>query len=140
MKGYVTKKGNRWYAVIYEGLDPVTGRERRSWHAAGSSREDAVRLAEQLAAEHTERLEDARSLTLGAFLTQRWLPGKRYAVAETTWNGYAGKIRSHVLPTLGKVPIRRLRPDQLDRLYERMLHPTGNARPLAPKTVLESTR
>ncbi len=23
-------QGNRWYAVIYEGLDPVTGRERRS--------------------------------------------------------------------------------------------------------------
>lgn len=137
MKGYVTKKGNRWYAVIYEGLDPVTGKERRSWHAAGSNRKDAERLAEQLAAERSERMEDSRSLTLGAFLTQRWLPGKRYAVAETTWNGYAGKIRSHVLPTLGKVPIRRLKPDQLDRLYDRMLHPTGNSRPLAPKTVLE---
>jgi hypothetical protein len=29
MKGYVARKGDRWYAVIYEGLDPVTGRERR---------------------------------------------------------------------------------------------------------------
>lgn len=45
MKGYVARKGDRWYAVIYEGLDPVTGRERRSWHAAGTSREDAVKLA-----------------------------------------------------------------------------------------------
>ena len=26
MKGYVAKKGDRWYAVIYEGLDPVTGK------------------------------------------------------------------------------------------------------------------
>jgi hypothetical protein len=26
MKGYITHKGNRWYAVIYEGLDPITGR------------------------------------------------------------------------------------------------------------------
>ena len=45
MKGYVTQKGTRWYAVIYEGLDPVTGRERRRWHAAGTSRADAERLA-----------------------------------------------------------------------------------------------
>ena len=30
MKGYAAKKGNRWYAVIYEGTDPITGRERRS--------------------------------------------------------------------------------------------------------------
>ena len=22
MKGYVTRKGDRWYAVIYEGIDP----------------------------------------------------------------------------------------------------------------------
>ncbi len=36
MKGYVARKGNRWYAVIYEGIDPVTGKERRSWHVAGS--------------------------------------------------------------------------------------------------------
>ena len=32
MKGYVARKGPRWYAVTYEGMDPVTGRERRSWH------------------------------------------------------------------------------------------------------------
>jgi hypothetical protein len=37
MKGYVARKGGRWYAVIYEGLDPITGREHRSWHAAGLS-------------------------------------------------------------------------------------------------------
>lgn len=35
MKGYVARKRDRYYAVIYDGLDPVTGRERRSWHPAG---------------------------------------------------------------------------------------------------------
>jgi hypothetical protein len=25
MRGYVVRKGDRWYAVVYEGLDPVTG-------------------------------------------------------------------------------------------------------------------
>ena len=37
MDGYVARKGNRWYAVIYEGLDPVTGREAlaRSRHRQG---------------------------------------------------------------------------------------------------------
>jgi hypothetical protein len=36
MKGYVARKGNRWYAVVYEGTDPITGRERRSWHPAAA--------------------------------------------------------------------------------------------------------
>jgi hypothetical protein len=38
MKGYVVRRRNRYYAVIYEGLDPVTGRDRRSWHPAGTDR------------------------------------------------------------------------------------------------------
>ena len=49
MKGYVARKGNRWYAVIYEGIDPITGKERRSWHPAGPSRADAERLAARVA-------------------------------------------------------------------------------------------
>ncbi len=66
MKGYVAHKGNRWYAVIYEGLDPVTGRERRSWHPAGTDRQEAEKLTARLAAELNGRNDDARSLTFGA--------------------------------------------------------------------------
>lgn len=32
MRGYTAKKGSRYYAVIYEGVDPATGKERRRWH------------------------------------------------------------------------------------------------------------
>jgi hypothetical protein len=41
MKGYVITKRGRYYAVIYEGLDPVTGQERRTWHPAGTHRAEA---------------------------------------------------------------------------------------------------
>lgn len=30
MHGYVVRKRDRYYTVIYEGLDPITGRERRT--------------------------------------------------------------------------------------------------------------
>lgn len=36
MRGYTAKKGNRYYAVIYEGVDPATGKERRRWYPAGA--------------------------------------------------------------------------------------------------------
>ncbi len=29
MKGHVARKGDVWYVVIYEGVDPITGKERR---------------------------------------------------------------------------------------------------------------
>ena len=137
MKGYVAKKGDRWYAVFYEGLDPVTGKELRKWHPAGTSREDAERLAARLAKELNGRNDDGRSLTFGAYLTTRWLPGKKLELARSTWDGYRRNIDRHILPTLGKVSIRRLRPHHLEALYDQKLHPTNGRKPLAPKTVLE---
>lgn len=38
---------------------------------------------------------------------------------------------------LGRVPIRRLKAEQIDGLYERLLNPTGDKRPLSPKSVME---
>jgi integrase len=137
MKGYVARKGERWYAVIYEGLDPVTGRERRSWHPAGTHRKDAEQLAARLASELNGRDDEVRSLTFGAYLTERWLPGKRLALADFTWDGYRRKIDRHVLPMLGRIPIRRLRDHHLEQVYDHKLHPGDGTRPLAPKTVLE---
>ncbi|MDP9069817.1 MAG: N-terminal phage integrase SAM-like domain-containing protein [Actinomycetota bacterium] len=120
------------------GLDPVTGRERRSWHPAGMDRADADRLAWQLAAKVNGRDDEGRALSFGAYLTTRWLPGKRLALRATTWDGYRRKIDRHILPMLGRIPIRRLRPAQVEALYQSMLHPTDGRRPLSPKTVLEA--
>jgi integrase len=137
MKGYVARKGDRWYAVIYDGLDPVTGRERRRWRPAGANQADAERLAHQLAAERNGRNDEARSLSFGAYLTTRWLPGKRLSLRPTTWDGYRRKVDRHILPTIGHVPIRRLRPAHLETRYDSKLHPIDGRRALAPKTVLE---
>jgi integrase len=137
MKGYVARKGDRWYAVIYQGLDPATGKELRRWHPAGTSREDAERLAASLAAEMNGRDDGGRSLTFGVYLTARWLPGRRLELAQSTWDGYRRKVELHILPSLGSIPIRRLRPHHLERLYDEKLHPQNGKRPLAPKTVLE---
>jgi integrase len=137
MKGYVARKGDRWYAVVYEGLDPVTGKERRRWHPAADTREEAEQLAARLAAELNGRNDRVRSLTFGAYLTSTWLPGKRINLAESTWDGYRRKIDRHILPTIGHLRIRRLRAHHLETLDDRMLHPADERQALAPKTVLE---
>lgn len=137
MKGYVARKGNRWYAVVYEGVDPISGRERRSWHSAGTERADAERLAARLASERNGRNDGARSLSFGAFLSSRWLPGKRLVLATSTYDGYRRNVERHVLPTLGRIGLRQLRPHHLEALYERLLHPSDGRAGLAPKTVYE---
>jgi integrase len=137
MKGYVTTKRGRYYVVIYEGLDPVTGRERRSWHPAGTDREAAERLARRLAAERQGRDDEVRALTFGAYLTGQWLPGKRLVLATSTYRGYQRNIQRHILPAIGTVGLRRLRPQHLEALYRKMLTPNATRAALAPKTVYE---
>lgn len=36
MRGSVAKKGKKWYAVVYDGPDPLTGKDRRRWVMAGT--------------------------------------------------------------------------------------------------------
>ena len=65
MKGYVVCKGDRYHAVIYEGVDQLTGRERRRWHPAGLDPIQAEALAARLASEHERgRGGQRQSLTL----------------------------------------------------------------------------
>jgi hypothetical protein len=133
---YVRRRGDRYYAVVDEGLDPVTGKERRKWHPAGTDRAEAERLAAKLGTAEAQKLDAVRSLTFGAYLTSQWLPAKKLQLATSTYRGYERNVQLHVLPTLGKVTIRRLRYQQIDALYDTLLHPkTGRA--LSPKTVYE---
>ncbi|MCB1256758.1 MAG: site-specific integrase [Microthrixaceae bacterium] len=136
MNGYVAQRRGRFYAVIYEGRDPVTGKERRTWHPAGTDRAEAERLASKLAAEETKRTDAVRSLTFGAYLTSQWLPAKKLHLATSTYRGYERNVQLHILPVLGRIGLRRLRYQQIESLYDSLLHPK-TVRGLAPKTVYE---
>jgi len=136
MKGYVAQRRGRFYAVIYEGRDPITGKDVRRWHPAGTDRAKAEKLAKQLANAENRRLDAVRSLTFGAYLTSQWLPAKKLHLATSTYRGYERNVQLHILPVLGRTSIRRLRYQQIEALYDTLLHPETGRR-LAPKTVYE---
>lgn len=130
MKGYIAKKGERYYAVIYEGIDPITGRERRRWYPAGSGEQEARDLAGRLASARAADRPGRSSLTVAVYLTQRWLPSKQLSLRASTWDGYRRNIELHVVPHIGRVPLRHLRPDHLERLYAEL---PRRAAPTAPE-------
>lgn len=121
MKGYITRKNDNWYVVIYEGLDPTTGKERRTWHAAGTDRAEAQALADRLAAEQRERRGTGRSrLTLAGHIERAWLPRKQRQLRPVTIDGYRRQLRLYILPHLGHVPLRSLRIEEIEDLYEHL--------------------
>jgi len=57
-------------------------------------------------------------------------------LSPTTARGYRWIVDKYIAPTLGKVPLARLRPAQLDTFYAYLREKGGaNGRPLAPATV-----
>jgi hypothetical protein len=101
MKGYVARKGNRYYAVIYEGTDPLTGRDRRRWYPAGTDKDAAEALTSDLADRHRRGGLERSSLTVAIYLTQRWLPPKKLALRPSTWDAYRRIINLHLIPRIG---------------------------------------
>jgi len=82
MKGYVGQKGFRFYAVVYTGVDPMTGRERRRWYPVGTDRKEADESAARPASRCAPTQASA-GLTVATFMLRRWLPAKRVSLRPT---------------------------------------------------------
>jgi integrase len=122
MRGHIAKKGSRYYAVVYEGVDPATQKPRHRWHIGGRTRKEAERvLADLIKRQHDGDYRAPDRITFGVYLIDRWLPSKRSQLRASTFDSYERNIRNHVLPRLGAVPIQRLAPEDLDGFYADLL-------------------
>lgn len=115
---YIIQRKDRFYVVAYDGLDPLTGKERRRWHPAGHDRHEAEQMAARIEADAAGAAPlRGGPVHLGEFLTDTWLPTKRRHVRATTSYRYSWMVDNYVNPSIGHVPLRRLRADHLDDLY-----------------------
>jgi integrase len=139
MRGHVAKKGNRYYAVIYEGIDQATGRQRHRWYAGGATRKEAEKLlTEMVKRNHDGDYRAPERITLGAYLEERWLPAKRAQLRHSTWDSYRRNVEIHVKPRIGNIPLQRLTPEDLDSFYAGLLvdgRRNGAGGGLSPRSV-----
>src|SRR4051812_19571860 len=139
MRGHVAKKGNRYYAVIYEGSDPKTGRSRYRWYPGGSTRKEAEKLLGNLVKRvHDGDYRAPDRITLGDYLQERWIPMKRSQIKHSTWDQYRRNVLIHVVPRIGHIPLQKLTPEDLDGFYAQLMvngKRNGAGGGLAPRTV-----
>jgi integrase len=79
-------------------------------------------------------------MTLGQYLTERWLPIQRARLRASTFDSYRRNIDLHVLPVLGTRPLDRLTVEDIDLFYATLLthgrkNNKGQSTGLAAKTV-----
>jgi integrase len=144
MRGSIQKKGNKWYAVVYGGVNPATGGYRRRWVQAGTRRSDAEKLlAELVTRAHNGETVVSEKLTLGQYLTERWLPIQEARLRKSSYESYRRNVELHVIPALGRRQLDQLTPEDIDVFYAALLKNGRKKRPgekgpvkgLAPKSV-----
>ncbi len=134
---YIVQRKDRFYVVAYDGLDPLTGKERRRWHPVGHDRSEAEAVAARIDRDNAGAAPVRGGPScFGEFLTGTWLPLMRRHLRATTAYRYSWYVDRYINPAIGHVPLRRLRSDHFDALYDQLATTGGRSGSgLAPKTV-----
>jgi len=114
VRGSIVKRGSG-YSIVYRAPDPKTGRTRQMWRGGFTSKKAAEKELGKVVASLDEGTYMAPSdLTVHDFAETTWLPGLRTSdLRESTVEMYERSVRRYVLPHLGGLRLRDVRPVRL---------------------------
>jgi len=125
----IRKRNGSWEVRINLGRDPLTGvRRQRSETVRGNKRDAECAMVRLLRERDTGIDIEPGRLTVAQFL-ERWL--RDYGAPNTrpkTYRRYAELLRLHVIPLIGSIPLNKLRPLHVQRVYARMIEQDLSAR------------
>lgn len=112
-EGMIRHRGNSFQAVLYAGIDPVTGREL---YLRGSSPDEAEakRMLRTFRAQVTEQRHATTRASLRTTI-EAWLD--THELEESTRAGYVTYATKHIYPALGDEPLGKVTPHALERFY-----------------------
>lgn len=110
-EGSITQLSDgRWQARV-----TLEGGRRKSYYGATRA-EAAAKLTAALRDRDRGLPAISEKQTLGQY-SSHWLEIKHTAVKVTTWVRYEELLRVHALPMLGTLPLEKITPQHLERLY-----------------------
>ena len=129
-KPNVKRRGSTYTYYLY-----VIGPDgKRHQHSKGGFKTQREAEDARIAAEYTlatGTYVKAERISLSDFLLDEWLPTRRPPVLEeSTWHSYDRYIRLHVIPHIGRIPLQKVSPVDLNQLY-RLLLESGRCRRVA---------
>ncbi|MGH7536430.1 MAG: tyrosine-type recombinase/integrase, partial [Gemmatimonadales bacterium] len=130
MKGHVRKRGTTWSYVIDVG---GSGPRQQKWRGGFRTRKEAeVALRQALTVIDQGGDPFPRDVLLADYLA-RWLEYQALRVRANTLKREAELLRLHVVPSIGKVRLDRVRPAHVQQVMDEML-----GAGLAPGTVVRA--
>jgi integrase len=112
-RGSVRTRGGSHQAIVYAGVDPVTGKDL---YLRESTRDEkkVPEIRSRLLAKVDQQRSAATNATL-AYTIDAWL--SVHEVDETTLGNYRSYVERTIKPALGNVPISKLKAQTLELFY-----------------------
>lgn len=123
----------RWQVVVYAGVDPVTGRERRIRRTVRGGKRDALALERRLKTDLAEGRLGGTDITLADAIAA-WLERAAADLSPTTVHKYRQYVDVHIIPALGAVKLSRVTPHRLEVFYDALRDERG----LAPASIRQA--
>lgn len=136
MRGTIRQRSKgSWTIQVYAGRDPVTGRKIHIARTVrGSKKEAELSLAKLIHAVETGIDFNASKLSFAEY-AERWLRSKEKKVRPKTIQRYSDLMRLHIVPVIGNIPLLKLKPLHLEKVYEE-----ASTRGLSAQSVLHLHR
>jgi integrase len=136
MRGTIRQRAKgSWTIQVYAGRDPVTGKKKSVARTVrGTKKEAELALAKLINSVETGIDFNATRLNFGDY-AQRWLKSKEKNVRPKTMQRYSDLMRLHIVPVIGSIPLLKLKPLHLEKVYEE-----ASGRGLSAQSVLHIHR
>ena len=127
MRGHLEERGkDRWRAKVYLGAGP-NGTKRYLTRTIHGPKRHAENVLAQLIVEAGAGGHDVTDGTVEE-LARRWIEAAGSGLSPTTLRGYEQLLRTAILPRIGRMKLRAVRPQTLDQLAGPRRGPYGEAR------------
>ena len=119
--GSIQKKGRIYYVVLSDGRDPKTRKWKSKWIRVGTDEAEAESRLAEIRGEYGQgRYRDNEKMTVGEYL-DHWLENyAKTAVRRSTYESYDWAINRHIVPILGRLPLQKLVPLDIQRMLSKL--------------------
>jgi integrase len=117
----IIKRGNRYAVRLDLGRGP-DGKRTFRYHSGYPTKRAAQQArTELLGALDRNSYVAPDKTTIAEYLRGQWLPVVQTRLRPGTWVEYRRKVETHLIPTIGQVPLQQLTTATLNALYQQLL-------------------
>ena len=109
------KDGSLSYDVVVAFKDNTTGKWKHRWKTTdGSRKADTLKTA--MLREVDKGYQQPTKETVATFM-QSWIDGYKSNITARSADRYSGIVKGHIIPSIGKIPLAQLSPQNIQKMY-----------------------